>query len=63
MPWSGDIPISCVLHLHADASGLTDAQHRTSLELCQSDVAPTLRREIPDLPWDWGPATLGDDRI
>ena len=40
-----------VLHLHADAGGLTDAQHRESLELFQSDIAPTLRREIPDPPW------------
>ncbi|MFI5960146.1 LLM class flavin-dependent oxidoreductase [Cryptosporangium sp. NPDC051539] len=43
-----------VLHLHADAGGLTDAQHRESLELFQSDIAPTLRREIPDPPWGWG---------
>lgn len=45
----------CVLHLHADASGLSDAEHRTSLERFQSDVAPVLRAEIPDPPWDWGP--------
>ena len=43
-----------VLHLHADAGGLTDTQHRDSLELFQSDVAPVLRREIPDPPWGWG---------
>jgi alkanesulfonate monooxygenase SsuD/methylene tetrahydromethanopterin reductase-like flavin-dependent oxidoreductase (luciferase family) len=46
-----------VLHLHADASGLTDAQHRESLELFQSEIAPVLRREIPDPPWVWGPVT------
>lgn len=40
-----------VMHLHADAGGLTDAQHRTCLELFQSDIAPVLRREIPDPPW------------
>jgi len=40
-----------VMHLHADAGGLTDAQHRASLELFQSDIAPVLRREIPDPPW------------
>jgi alkanesulfonate monooxygenase SsuD/methylene tetrahydromethanopterin reductase-like flavin-dependent oxidoreductase (luciferase family) len=40
-----------VMHLHADAGGLTDAQHRESLELFQSDIAPVLRREIPDPPW------------
>ena len=46
-----------VLHLHADAGGLTDAQHRESLELFQSDIAPALRRDIPDPPWDWAPVT------
>lgn len=40
-----------VLHLHADAGGLTERQHRETLELFQSDIAPTLRREIPDPPW------------
>jgi alkanesulfonate monooxygenase SsuD/methylene tetrahydromethanopterin reductase-like flavin-dependent oxidoreductase (luciferase family) len=44
-----------VLHLHADASGLGDAQHRDSLERFQSEVAPVLRREIPDPPFSWGP--------
>ncbi|WNI19381.1 LLM class flavin-dependent oxidoreductase [Actinacidiphila sp. ITFR-21] len=47
-----------VLHLHADAGGLTDAQHRASLELFQSAVAPVLRKEIPDPPWPWGPTHL-----
>ncbi|MFD8223093.1 LLM class flavin-dependent oxidoreductase [Streptomyces massasporeus] len=44
-----------VLHLHADAGGLTGAQHRASLELFQSEVAPVLRREIPDPPFAWKP--------
>jgi alkanesulfonate monooxygenase SsuD/methylene tetrahydromethanopterin reductase-like flavin-dependent oxidoreductase (luciferase family) len=44
-----------VLHLHADAGGLTETQHRESLELFQSDIAPVLRRDIPDPPWDWAP--------
>jgi len=44
-----------VLHIHADAGGLTDVQHRESLELFQSEIAPVLRREIPDPPWDWAP--------
>ncbi|KAA2262559.1 LLM class flavin-dependent oxidoreductase [Solihabitans fulvus] len=44
-----------VLHVRAEAGGLTDAQHRDSLELFQSDIAPTLRRELPDPPWHWGP--------
>jgi alkanesulfonate monooxygenase SsuD/methylene tetrahydromethanopterin reductase-like flavin-dependent oxidoreductase (luciferase family) len=50
-----------VLHLHADAGGLTDVQHCDSLELFQSDIAPILRREIPDPPWDWEPAPLAAD--
>ncbi|RSS48519.1 LLM class flavin-dependent oxidoreductase [Streptomyces sp. WAC07061] len=37
-----------VLHLQAEPGGLTQAGHRASLELFQSDVAPVLRREIPD---------------
>ncbi|MGF7234244.1 MAG: LLM class flavin-dependent oxidoreductase [Frankia sp.] len=45
-----------VLHVHADAGGLTARQHRAAMELFQSDIAPVLRREIPDPPWDWGPA-------
>ncbi|WLQ52843.1 LLM class flavin-dependent oxidoreductase [Streptomyces poriferorum] len=48
-----------VLHLHADAGGLTDAQHRDSLELFQSDVAPVLRRDIPDPPFAWAPVLAG----
>lgn len=44
-----------VLHLHADASGLTDRQHKDSLELFQSAVTPVLRKDIPDPPFDWGP--------
>ncbi|RDG37407.1 LLM class flavin-dependent oxidoreductase [Streptomyces corynorhini] len=44
-----------VLHLHADAGGLTDTQHRDALGLFQSDIAPVLRREIPDPPFTWGP--------
>ncbi|MCF2528767.1 LLM class flavin-dependent oxidoreductase [Yinghuangia soli] len=47
-----------VLHLSADATGLDTATHHRALELFQSDVAPVLRREIPDPPWGWGsPAT------
>jgi alkanesulfonate monooxygenase SsuD/methylene tetrahydromethanopterin reductase-like flavin-dependent oxidoreductase (luciferase family) len=51
-----------VLHLHADPSGLTKAQHRDSLELFQAEIAPALRREIPDPPWPWGPAGTVTDR-
>ncbi|MFF9012350.1 LLM class flavin-dependent oxidoreductase [Streptomyces sp. NPDC014870] len=49
-----------VLHLQADAGGLTEALHRASLERFQSDIAPVLRREIPDPPFPWAPV-LGTD--
>ena len=45
-----------VMHLHAEAGWLSAAQHRQALELFQSDIAPVLRREIPDPPWPWAPA-------
>ena len=48
-----------VVHLHADAGGLSDTQHRDSLELFHSAVAPTLHRAIPDPPFDWGPVLPG----
>jgi alkanesulfonate monooxygenase SsuD/methylene tetrahydromethanopterin reductase-like flavin-dependent oxidoreductase (luciferase family) len=44
-----------VLHLHADAGGLSQHQHVESLALFQSDIAPVLRREIPDPPFAWAP--------
>ena len=37
-----------VLHLQAEPGGLTDAEHRASLELFQARVAPVLRHSIPD---------------
>jgi alkanesulfonate monooxygenase SsuD/methylene tetrahydromethanopterin reductase-like flavin-dependent oxidoreductase (luciferase family) len=49
-----------VMHLHADAAGLTEAQHRDSLTLFRSDIAPVLDRTIPDPPW---PATLTDRQL
>ncbi|GAA1018286.1 luciferase-like monooxygenase [Acrocarpospora pleiomorpha] len=39
-----------VMHLSAEADGLTDAQHRDSLELFQGEIAPVLRKEIPSRP-------------
>ncbi len=39
-----------VIHLSADADGVTPAQQRHSLELFQSDVAPVLRERIPSRP-------------
>ncbi len=40
-----------VMHVQADGDGLTDEQHRASLELFQSDIAPVLRRAIPSRPF------------
>ncbi|MEV5503133.1 LLM class flavin-dependent oxidoreductase [Nonomuraea fuscirosea] len=40
-----------VMHLHADADGLTPAQHQATLELFQAEVAPVLRAEIPSRPF------------
>ncbi|AUG80085.1 Flavin-dependent oxidoreductase [Kitasatospora sp. MMS16-BH015] len=45
-----------VLHIRAEASGLTDTQHRDSLELFQGEIAPALRHSLPDPPWPWSPA-------
>jgi alkanesulfonate monooxygenase SsuD/methylene tetrahydromethanopterin reductase-like flavin-dependent oxidoreductase (luciferase family) len=39
-----------VIHLNADADGLTDVQHRDTLELFQSEIAPVLRKAIPSRP-------------
>ncbi|MCY1139310.1 LLM class flavin-dependent oxidoreductase [Actinoplanes sp. Pm04-4] len=40
-----------VMHLHADGDGLTDKQHRATLELFQSEIAPALRRDLPSRPF------------
>ena len=40
-----------VLSINSDNAGLTPAQHRASLELFQSDVAPVLRNTIPSRPF------------
>lgn len=39
-----------VIHVSADADGVTSEQKRRSLELFQSDVAPVLRDRIPSRP-------------
>jgi alkanesulfonate monooxygenase SsuD/methylene tetrahydromethanopterin reductase-like flavin-dependent oxidoreductase (luciferase family) len=39
-----------VIHLSADADGVTVSQRRRSLELFQSNVAPVLRERIPSRP-------------
>ncbi len=43
-----------VMHLHADADGLTPEQHRGALELFQAEIAPVLRAEIPSRPFPGG---------
>ena len=43
-----------VVHVQADASGLTEQQHRDSLELFATEVATPLRTALPDPPWGWG---------
>ena len=47
-----------VMHLHADADGLTETQHRRSQELFFDKIAPVLRREIPSRPFPQAPASL-----
>ena len=39
-----------VLNMNSDNAGLTKAQYRASLELLQSGIAPTLRRDIQSRP-------------
>jgi len=46
--------ITLIVHAPDPITG-TALQHRESLELFQSDIAPVLRREIGDPPWPWGP--------
>ncbi|WP_214103062.1 LLM class flavin-dependent oxidoreductase [Acrocarpospora catenulata] len=46
-----------VMHLSAEADGLTEAQHRASLELFQGEIAPVLRKEIPSRPLSPGGLT------
>jgi alkanesulfonate monooxygenase SsuD/methylene tetrahydromethanopterin reductase-like flavin-dependent oxidoreductase (luciferase family) len=50
-----------VMHLHAEPGGLPPDRHRASLELFQSQIAPALRRDIPDPPWPWAPVTAPAD--
>ncbi|WP_031464368.1 LLM class flavin-dependent oxidoreductase [Sciscionella sediminilitoris] len=45
-----------VLHLPAETSGIGEAAQLEALELFQDAIAPALRRDIPDPPWEWGPA-------
>jgi alkanesulfonate monooxygenase SsuD/methylene tetrahydromethanopterin reductase-like flavin-dependent oxidoreductase (luciferase family) len=47
-----------VLHLPAEPLGVDAEDFRGALELFQAEVAPVLRKEIPDPPWPWAPAGL-----
>ena len=49
-----------VMHLHADGDGLTDKQHRATLELFQSEIAPVLRHAIPSRAF--ASPTVGGDQ-
>ncbi|MEX5708421.1 LLM class flavin-dependent oxidoreductase [Parafrankia sp. FMc6] len=49
-----------VMHLHADADGLSPKEHRETMELFQSDIAPVLRREIPSRPFPTPPPLPAD---
>ena len=40
-----------VMHLTADGDGLTEKQHRATLELFQEEIALVLRRDIPSRPF------------
>ncbi|WP_035856568.1 hypothetical protein [Cryptosporangium arvum] len=51
-----------VMHLHADAGGPTDAQHRESLEPFPSAIAPELRRTINDPPWPVPPLPVAKEQ-
>ncbi|WP_018505607.1 LLM class flavin-dependent oxidoreductase [Parafrankia discariae] len=49
-----------VMHLHADADGLSPKEHRETMELFQSDIAPVLRRKIPSRPFPSPPPLPAD---
>ena len=51
-----------VLHVSADATGISEADHRESLELFAREVAPVLRTQFPDPPC-WGSGPLVDDSV
>jgi len=40
-----------VLHISSDAEGLTESQHLDSLERFASEIAPSLRDDLPNPPW------------
>nr|WP_308301244.1 hypothetical protein [Frankia sp. Mgl5] len=46
--------------MHADADGLSPKEHRETMELFQSDIAPVLRREIPSRPFPTPPPLPAD---
>jgi alkanesulfonate monooxygenase SsuD/methylene tetrahydromethanopterin reductase-like flavin-dependent oxidoreductase (luciferase family) len=52
-----------VLHINADGDGLTRKQHRATLELFQSEIAPVLRRAIPSRPFPPAPACGSNEKL
>ena len=52
-----------VISFGADADGLTESQHRASLELFQDAVAPELRRRFADPPWPTAGGTATASRV
>lgn len=54
-PLTGELkPTTARLREVVDNAILTEAQHRTTLELFQSEIAPVLRKEIPSRPFPAG---------
>ncbi len=47
-----------VLHISSDPDGLTSVQHLDSLERFATEIAPALRRALPDPPWPGSSATV-----
>ncbi len=45
------------MFIESDSNGLTPAQHRDSLDRFAGEIAPVLRRALPDPPW---PQRAGD---
>lgn len=51
-----------VLHVGADAQGVSESDHRRSLEVFADQVVPSLRQDLPDPPV-WGAGPLTDDAL
>ncbi|NHN57180.1 LLM class flavin-dependent oxidoreductase [Calidifontibacter sp. DB0510] len=51
-----------VIHVPAEGRPTAPAEHRASLELFADEVAPILRRDLPDPP-QWGPVNPTHDEV